>query len=190
MSSPFSLVPYALAASGRSIHGLPMNTLVAAGFTLLQRSAALVRALTSSRPAILLPSGAATLTALAACDGHVALVVDPETQHSTLARQLADADVGVVFTLSALTERLTAEMLASLVIVLLDDVPAHATVRANASARTVDLGSHVALRVEGLTNVPLSEQPMVSWFVDGTEITVSHAQTFAGAGPLSWLAAA
>ncbi len=183
MTNPFSLVPYALAATKGTIGGVSTNTLVAAGLTLLQRSAALVRALSSVRPALLLPPGAASLVALAACDGHVALIVDHGVDDTVLAEQFKDARVGVVFTLATFRHRVPPDVM----IVLLDDVPARARVLTDGTERAIDLGSHVGLRLEGLAEATGSDVAVVSWFVDGTEISVSHAETLSGVGPLSWL---
>lgn len=192
MSNPFSLAPYALAASGSAIGGVSMSTLVAAGFTLLQRSAPLVRAMATSRPALLLSPSAATLTALAACDGHVALMLDPGTPNHVLAQQLQSAGIGVLFTVSTIADRLSKAMLDALVIVLLDDIPKQARVRLPGAGKPeaeqpVDLGSHVGLRVVGLADAALSDDALASWFVDGHEVTVSHAETWSGLGPLAWL---
>ena len=70
MSDSSTLLPLAAAAGGGFIDGLPATQLVAAGFTLLQRSARLVRALRGKRAALLLNNGPQFLTALAASDGH------------------------------------------------------------------------------------------------------------------------
>ena len=57
------------AAGGGTIDGHEAAALVAAGFTLLQRSAPLVRALAGKRSAILLPTSPQFLVALAASTG-------------------------------------------------------------------------------------------------------------------------
>ena len=54
MSNPLGLLPIAIAASGGRVDGFEAQQLVAAGLTLLQRSAPLVRALSGRRSAILL----------------------------------------------------------------------------------------------------------------------------------------
>ncbi len=183
MTNPFSLLPYALAASNRAVGGVSMNTLVAAGFTLLQRSAPLVRTLATSRPALLLPPGASTLCALAACDGHVALLLDHNAPPKNLAQQLTAAGVGVVFTVARLADRLPSNLTS----VLLDDIPYQAQVHTQGTERVVDLGSHVGLRLEGRLDVPLSDAAIASWFVNGAQVTISHAEALDGMGPLAWL---
>ena len=79
MSDPLALLPLALAAGGGRIGAaagdiLDAQQLVAAGLTLLQRSAPLVRALSGKRSAILLPTSPQFLTALAASEGRGAVL--------------------------------------------------------------------------------------------------------------------
>jgi long-chain acyl-CoA synthetase len=147
MSDPFSLVPLAIAAGGGRINDEPAQRMVAAGLTLLQRSAPLVRALAGRRAAILLPTGQAYLTALAAAEGRGAVLVNPLAAAPEIEHQLTDADVGAVLTISALASRLPPHV----VQVHLDDAPRSATVHAGGQARRVDLGSHVGLQLEGDT---------------------------------------
>jgi long-chain acyl-CoA synthetase len=153
VSNPLALLPLALAAGGGRIG--PAGTepsaffeaqqLVAAGLTLLQRSAPLVRALSGRRSAILLPTSPAFLTALAASDGRGAVFVNPLAAPAEVAFQIRDANVGAVFTTSAFAARLPADV----PVVLLDDAPRTARVIAGGSAREVDLGSHHGLTLEG-----------------------------------------
>ena len=139
------------AAGGGSIDGLGGGPLVSAGFTLLQRSAALVRALAGRRAAILLPSSPQFLTALAASDGRGAVLLNPLAAPVEIARQLADADVGAVFTVRALAARLPERT----VHVLLDEAPVAATIIAvNGTTARVDLGSHFGLSLEGDADAP------------------------------------
>src|SRR5215208_2325860 len=77
MSAPLSLLPLAAAAGGGRVDEYEAQQLVAAGFTLLQRSAPLVRALAGRRAGILLPASPAFLTALAACEGRGAVLINP-----------------------------------------------------------------------------------------------------------------
>src|SRR6478752_10527741 len=91
--------------------------LVAAGLTLLQRSAPLVRALSGRRAAILLPTSPAFLTALAACEGRGAVLINPLAAPAEIAFQCSDANVGAIFTISAFVPRLPPD----LPYVLLDD---------------------------------------------------------------------
>lgn len=145
MSDPLSLFPMALAAGGGRIDGLEGQQLVAAGLTLLQRSAPLVRALDGHRAAIVLSHGPAYLSALAASVGRGAVLIDPRTAEGEIARRLADANVGAVFTVAALAPRVPS----GLPLVLLDDAPRHARVVTDGGSRDIDLGSHVGLPLEG-----------------------------------------
>ena len=145
MSDPLSLLPFAVAAGGGAINGLPAEQLVAAGVTLLQRSAALVRALSGRRAAILLPSGPNFLVALAASEGRGAVLVNPLAAAPEIAYQLRDADVGAVFTLAALADRIPPGVLQ----VHLDGAPRSASVVQDGATSSVDLGSHVPYRLEG-----------------------------------------
>jgi acyl-CoA synthetase (AMP-forming)/AMP-acid ligase II len=147
MSDPLALLPLAVAAGGGRLDAGEAAALVAAGVTLLQRSAPLVRALSGARAAILLPSGPAFLTALAASDGRGALLLDPHGAPDDIAWQLADAGVGAVFTLHHLATRLPADM----PVALLDDAPRTARVIVPGRTMDVDLGSHHGLALEGNT---------------------------------------
>lgn len=157
MSDPLSLLPFALAAGNGAIDGVPAQQAVAAGVTLLQRCAPLVRALAGRRAAILLPPGHAFLTALAAAEGRGTVLLNPLAAGPELAHQLADSDVGAVFTLAALAPRLPDGPL----VVLLDSAPREAWVGAGEALRTVDLGSHVAFRLEGEQDVRGREEEAV-----------------------------
>ena len=136
-----TLLPLAAAAGGGSIDGIGAPQLVAAGFTLLQRSPALVRALAGRRAAILLAPSAQFLTALAASDGRGAVLIHPFAAPAEIAHQLVDANVGAVFTSAALAARLPA----GTPHVLLDDAPRVARVVTANGATDVDLGSHFGL---------------------------------------------
>lgn len=145
MADPLSYLPYALAAGGGSVDGYEAQQLVAAGLTLLQRSAPLVRALAGRRAAILLPTSPAFITALAAAEGRGAVLVNPLAAPAEVAYQLADAGVGAVFTTAALAAKLPADV----VRVLLDDAPRRARVVHAGGTADVDLGSHFGLEIEG-----------------------------------------
>jgi long-chain acyl-CoA synthetase len=153
VSNPLALLPLALAARGGRIgiagtepsSFLEAQQLVAAGLTLLQRSAPLVRVLSGRRSAILLPTAPAFLTALAASDGRGAVLVNPLAAPAEIAFQIRDADVGTVFTTSAFAPRLPADV----PVVLLDDAPRTARVIASGATRDIDLGSHHGLVLEG-----------------------------------------
>lgn len=154
MTDPLALLPLAAASRGGSIDDIPAAALVAAGLTLLQRSAPLVRALAGRRAGILLPPSPGYLLALAASEGRGAVLMNPLAAPRELAYQIGDADVGAVLTISALAGRLPP----GLPRVLLDDAPRAATVIAGGSTRTVDLGSHFALELEGDADAPGSPE--------------------------------
>lgn len=183
MSNPFSLLPFAIAAAGAQVSNQPAQALVAAGVTLLQRCAPLVRRLALEPPAVLLPRGPALLTALAACDGHVALVVDATLPVARRKAELAIAPFGVLFTIRAHAS----DCPPGVVTVLLDDVPARATVQFDGEARVVDLGSHVGLPLEGELGAAGSDEPVARFVQGGRLVQVSHAAMMRGAGP-QWLA--
>lgn len=158
MSDPLSLVPMAAAANGGRIDGIPASALVGAGVTLLQRCAPLVRALAGRRAAILLPTGPAYLIALAASDGRGAVLVNPLAAPTEIAHQLKDADVGAVFTVSALADRIAEADRDSRTMVLLDDAPRSARVLHGGAHRDVDLGAHTGLALEGDLDAPPSSE--------------------------------
>src|SRR3569833_1881416 len=106
MADPFSLFPLALAAHGGRVDDFPADQLVAAGVSLLQRSATLVRALSGKRSAILLPTSPQFFVALAASEGRGAVLINPLAARPEIEHQLRDATVGAVFTTSALAGRL------------------------------------------------------------------------------------
>jgi long-chain acyl-CoA synthetase len=151
VSDPLALFPLALAAGGGRIGAADDDTLldaqqlVAAGLTLLQRSAPLVRALSGRRSAILLPTVPAYLTALAASEGRGAVLVNPLAALREVAFQCADANVGAVFTTASLASRVPA----GIPVVLLDDAPRSARVVTPERTQDVDLGSHYGLSLAG-----------------------------------------
>ena len=151
---PLTVLPFAMAAGGGSIDGLEAQQLVAAGITLLQRSAPLVRALAGRRAAILLPPSHRFVVALAASEGRGAVLVNPLAAPAEIAFQLRDANVGAVFTSARLATRLPDDV----VRVLLDDAPRAARVIANGVAREIDLGSHFAIDLAGEADAPGSDE--------------------------------
>lgn len=160
-----TLLPLAIAAGGGSVDGIPAQALVAAGFTLLQRSAPLVRALARKRAAILIPSSPAFLTALAASDGRGAVLINPLAAPTEIAEQIADADVGAVFTVRALAGRLPE----GFPHVLLDEAPRSAEVLIGDAPRTVDLGSHHGLTVEVESDAGGRDEECAVVFTSGME---------------------
>ncbi len=153
MLDPFSLLPLAIASHGGRVDEYEAQQLVAAGLTLLQRSAPLVRALSGKRSAILLPTSPAFFVALAASEGRGAVLVNPLAAPREISHQLDDANVGVVFTVSSLA----AGVPDTLPIVLLDDAPRSARVIISGTSRDVDLGSHIGLTIEGSADAPGSD---------------------------------
>ena len=145
MSNPLAVLPFAVAARGGSIDGIPAATLTGAGLTLLQRAAPLARALYGRRAALLLPTGPEFLVALAASDGRGAVLLNPLSSSAELAWQIADADVGAVFTIASLAAKLPPD----LPTVLLDGAPARAALHLDGAITVIDLGSHVGLLLEG-----------------------------------------
>src|SRR5690606_3514020 len=144
MNDPLGLLPFALASGGGTINGMPAEQAVAAGVTLLQRSAPLVRALAGRRAAILLPGGSAFVAALAGTEGRGAVLLNLLASPAEIAHQLSDGNVGAVFTLSSLASRIPDHVLK----VELDELPRSALVTADEKTREVDLGSHFAFRLE------------------------------------------
>ena len=150
MTDPLALLPLAAASRGGSIDDFPAPALVAAGLTLLQRSAPLVRALAGKRSALLLPTSPAFLVALAASEGRGAVLINPLAAPREISFQIEDASVGAVFTIGALAGRLPPDITR----VILDDAPRTAVVVAAGVSRTIDLGSHYAFDVAGDPDVP------------------------------------
>lgn len=145
------LLPLRAAAGRGTVDGLEASRLVAAGFTLLQRSAPLVRALAGKRAAILLPSSPQFLTALAASDGRGVVLVNPLAAPAEIEYQLADAQVGAVFTISAMQGRLPSHLPR----VLLDEAPASALFTSpGGDEQRIDLGTHFGLDLEGDADAP------------------------------------
>jgi long-chain acyl-CoA synthetase len=150
VSDPLALFPLALAAGRGRIGAVSSDAfdaaqLVAAGLTLLQRSAPLVRVLSGKRSAILLPTSPQYLTALAASDGRGAVLVNPLAAPAEIEYQCRDANVGALFTNTSLSARAPAGM----PVVLLDDAPRTARVVTADRTQDVDLGSHHGLSIEG-----------------------------------------
>jgi len=167
VSDPLGLLPIAIAAGGGQVDGFEAQQLVAAGLTLLQRSAPLVRALRGRRSAILLPTSPAFFTALAASDGRGALLINPLASRVEAAYQIADANVGAVFTTTELAARAPDQVPR----VLLDDAPRSARVIIGGASRDIDLGSHLGLTLEGEIDAPPS----------GEEAAIVYTSALAGA---------
>lgn len=157
MTEPYAFVPLALAAAGGRIDGLSVRRLVAAGLTLLQRSAPLVRALNGRRGAVLLPPSHHFVVALAACAGRGTLILAEDSSPDEIARHLDDGRVGTVFTLSRFESRVPSHSPR----VLLDRCHEQADWKGVDGERAVDLGSHFGLTLEGEESVGGSEDEAV-----------------------------
>ena len=190
MSNPLALLPLALAAGGGHIAAagaapgddFETQQLVAAGLTLLRRSAPLVRALTGRRSGLLLSTSPTFITALAASDGRGAVLINPLAAPPEIAFQCADANVGAVFTTSAFAARLPN----GLPTVLLDAAPRRARVVANGRSDEVDLGSHHGLALEGERDVSGRDEEAVIVYTSamrGTPLgaVLTHANLLANA---------
>ncbi len=176
MSDPLALLPLAIAAGGGHLGPFPAAQLAAAGLTLLQRSAPLVRTLAGKRSAILLPSGPAYLVALAASDGRGAVLLDQQASAESIAWQLADADVGAVFTQTALVPLLPD----GFPIVLLDEAPRVARVIVPGRQMDVDLGSHHGLALAGDTATEgRDEDCIIAYAASGRRTVRTHRDVIA-----------
>jgi hypothetical protein len=116
-----------------------------------------VRSLSGKRSAILLPTSPAFLVALAASEGRGAVLINPLAAPFEIAHQLANANIGAVFTNAMLAEGLPD----SIPRVLLDDAPARAQVLIDGTARDVDLGAHLGMAIEGDTGAAGSDDEAV-----------------------------
>lgn len=164
MSDPLALLPLAVAAGRGTIDECEVQQLVAAGFTLLQRCAPLVRALSGRRSAIILPTSAAYFTALAASDGRGAVLVDLLASPANVAAQCRDANVGAAFTFTRFASRIPDDVPR----VLLDDAPRAARYVSGGVTRTVDLGSHHGLTIEGDPDTPGRDEEVAIVYTPGT----------------------
>ncbi|HEU6451763.1 MAG TPA: AMP-binding protein [Gemmatimonadaceae bacterium] len=145
MPNPLSLISLAAAARGGSIDGIDSRQLVAAGVTMLQRCAPLVRELAAGRGAVLLENSPAYLVALAACEGRGAVLVDPNAPAEEMERVLEETGARVVFTV----ERCAGSLGEGVARVLLDELPGHVVFEHGPQRRRVDVGSHFGLEIEG-----------------------------------------
>lgn len=157
MSDPLSLLSFAVAAGGGTLDGVEAQQWVAAGHTLLTRSAPLVRTLGSGRSAILLPPGGPFLTAIAASDGRGAVLINPLASRPEIVRQLSDAGVTVVFT----NVTLGASLPDGFARVLLDEAPLRARMLIGDRDQSVDLGSHFGLDIAGSVDAVGSDEEAV-----------------------------
>lgn len=157
MTDPLSLLSFAVAAGGGILDNVEAQQWIAAGHTLLTRSAPLVRTLANGRSAILLPPGGPFLSALASSDGRGAVLINPLASRSEIVRQLRDAGVTVVFTNFTLSARLPTRFAH----VLLDEAPLRARVLIGDRDQSVDLGSHFGLDIAGSIDTVGSDEEAV-----------------------------
>lgn len=169
---PLALMSYALAAAGGRVDRFETSRLVAAGLTLLQRSAPLVRSLGTRRAALLLPPGPAWIVALSASDGRGALLLDPA--QPDVAEALHQGRAGAVFTTADMVGRLPP----GIPHVLLDDAPFRARVVTADRDGVVDLGSHFPLDLIGDIEGPGAAEECVA---DVAGPSWSHQQLKAAA---------
>jgi hypothetical protein len=95
------------------------------------------------------------VVALAASDGRAAVLLPPASSDADLSTWCAELDVGAIFTIEALQQRVPSTR----GIVLLDQAPRTAMVRTpEGREQIVDLGSHVGLTIEGETDLPGREE--------------------------------
>ncbi|MEO7998501.1 MAG: AMP-binding protein, partial [Gemmatimonadaceae bacterium] len=145
MSDPLSLLSFAIAAGGGILDNIEAQQWVAAGHTLLTRSAPLVKTLGIDRSAILLPPGGPFLSAISSSDGRGVVLINPLASRPEIVRQLRDAGVTVVFTNVALSALLPEGFPR----VLMDEAPLRARVIIGDRDQCVDLGSHFGLDMAG-----------------------------------------
>lgn len=157
MTDPLALLPFAVAAGAGMLDEIESQQWVAAGHTLLTRSAPLVRTLGGARSAILLPPGGPFLSALAASDGRGAVLINPLASKREIVHQLADAKVAVVFTNATLAALLPPGFAR----VLMDDAPRSARVQVGERDNFVDLGNHFGLDIIGSTDTPGRDEEAV-----------------------------
>jgi hypothetical protein len=138
---PLGLLPYALAAGGGRVDGHEASALVAAGFTLLQRSLPLVRALGTEPVAVRPARWADCLVALAASDGRGLRVLPPHREQA-----------GFLYPEQQLSE----------LSVDLRTAPLQATVSTSQHTQVVDLGSHFGLDLIGDTETPGRDEPCLA----------------------------
>ena len=187
MSDPLALLPLAHAAGAGRIGAIGAEAfdagqLVAAGLTLLQRSAPLVRALSGKRAAILLPTSPQYLVALAASEGRGAVLVNPLASTLEVEYQCRDANVGAVFTSTPFAARVPV----GIPVVLLDEAPRSARVVTSDRTQDVDLGSHHGLSIEGERDVRGRDEEAVIVYTSamrGTPLgaVLTHANLLANA---------
>ncbi len=150
---PLGLLPYALAAGGGRVDGHEASALVASGFTLLQRSLPLVRALGTSAVAVRPERWTDFVVALAASDGRGLRVVSSHGgQDGFLFPDRSEAALSVDLRVA----------------------PLQATVATAQHTQVVDLGSHFGLDLIGDTETAGREEPCLA--LGDQAAWISHRQ--------------
>lgn len=150
---PLGLLPYALAAGGGRVDGHEASALVASGFTLLQRSLPLVRALGAAPVAVRPARWTDFLVALAASDGRGLRVLAPAPdQNGYLFPDTSNAELSVD----------------------LRAAPQEAMVATAHHTQAVDLGSHFGLDLIGDTETAGREEPCLA--LGDQAAWISHRQ--------------
>lgn len=157
MSDPLSYLPLAIAAANGTLDGVEARRLVASGVALLQRTAPLVRALQGRRTLLVLDRGAPLLVALAASDGHPAMLLDPSGGARATREAPGAATAGAAFTVRALETHVPP----GLPLVILDEAPARARWEVAGESRAIDLAMHEGLHLEGEGDVPGADEEVL-----------------------------
>jgi hypothetical protein len=160
---PMDTLALRLAAADGSVDGIPVRRLVAAGFTLLQRSAPLVKALGARRSGVWLRPSPAWVVALAASDGRGAVLLDTEARGEMGPAMLERLHIGALFVDAATDGLVPNGFLAA----QLDGVPTTAQV----GPTTIDLGSHFGLLLEGRTDATGRDEECLVRAADGATFT-------------------
>ncbi|MBL0940536.1 MAG: hypothetical protein IBJ03_16695 [Gemmatimonadaceae bacterium] len=176
---PLGLLPYALAAGGGRLDGHDVPRLVAAGVTLLQRSAPLVRAMAGRHAAIRPSSWSEWLMALAASDGRGLLMLPGESEMSvdSALATLASHQVGALFS-DNVDSATWANGSPVNTLVALGTAPARALVRSDTREQAVDLGTHFGLDLIGDTATPGRDEPCLAL---GNESWRTHREVIGAA---------
>lgn len=173
MPPPLSLISLAMAAGGGTVNGIEVRQLVAAGVTMLQRCAPLVRTLAGARGALLLGSASDSVVALAACEGHGAVLLDPAWSAERIGAALEASGARVVFTRA----EYAAGVPSGVALLSLDELPGHVRFSHGAMERRIDVGSHFGLTIEGEASEGSDEIAVVEIATDANGASEPRACT-------------
>jgi acyl-CoA synthetase (AMP-forming)/AMP-acid ligase II len=162
-----------MAAGGGSIDGSDIRQLVAAGVTMLQRCAPLVRALAGGRGALLLARSSDHLVAMAACEGHGAVLLDPEWSAERVREAIEISGARVVFTRASHVPMLPA----GVALVSLDELPGHVLFSHGSVQRRIDVGSHFGLTIEGEESEGSDEDAVIELTTGANGVTEPRRYT-------------